>query len=93
MLCYSTLAAQQMRDIWLRLRSERGNQLVEFAVSLPLLAVLVVGIFDFSSAFTVKQKLAAIALDGARGRRQPAHARSDQSQRIMHGSRYCLQPA
>jgi Flp pilus assembly protein TadG len=40
--------------------------LVEFAVSLPLLVVFVVGIFDFSSAFTLKQKLTAAARDGAR---------------------------
>jgi Flp pilus assembly protein TadG len=31
-----------------------GQQLVEFAVSLPLLVVFVVGVFDFGSAFTTK---------------------------------------
>jgi Flp pilus assembly protein TadG len=40
--------------------------LVEFAVSLPLLIVFVVGIFDFSGAFTLKQKLANAVRDGAR---------------------------
>jgi Flp pilus assembly protein TadG len=43
-----------------------GAQLVEFAVTLPLLVVFVVGIFDFSSAFTLKQKLTNIARDAAR---------------------------
>src|ERR1700730_15850666 len=45
---------------------ECAAQLVEFAVSLPLLVVFVVGIFDFSGAFTLKQKLANAAWEGAR---------------------------
>jgi Flp pilus assembly protein TadG len=44
----------------------QGNQLAEFAVTLPLLLVLAVGIFDFGAAFTVKQKLVSIAQAGAR---------------------------
>lgn len=47
-------------------REDRAAQIVEFAVSLPLLVVFVVGIFDFSSAFTLKQKLTNIARDAAR---------------------------
>jgi Flp pilus assembly protein TadG len=39
---------------------------VEFAVALPLLVLFVVGIFDFSNAFTFKQKLTNIARDAAR---------------------------
>jgi TadE-like protein len=49
-----------------RLRSEGAAQLVEFAVALPLLVLFVVGIFDFSSAFTLKQRLTNIARDAAR---------------------------
>jgi Flp pilus assembly protein TadG len=45
---------------------ERASQIVEFALSLPLLVVLVVGIFDFSGAYTLKQKLANAVRDGAR---------------------------
>ena len=41
-------------------------QLVEFAVSLPLLVLFVVGIFDFSGAFNLKQKLTNVARDAAR---------------------------
>jgi len=48
------------------LRKESGSQLVEFAVALPLLVVFVVGIFDFSGAFTLKQKLTNVARDAAR---------------------------
>ena len=47
-------------------RNDRGAQLVEFAVALPLLVLFVVGIFDFSNAFTFKQKLTNIARDAAR---------------------------
>jgi TadE-like protein len=43
-----------------------GAQLVEFAVALPLLAVFVVGIFDFGEAFNVKQKLSDAVRTGAR---------------------------
>ena len=48
------------------LRNDRGAQLVEFAVTLPLLVVFVVGIFDFSNAYTLKQRLTNIARDAAR---------------------------
>jgi Flp pilus assembly protein TadG len=47
-------------------RADGAAQLVEFAVSLPLLVIFVVGIFDFSGAFTLKQKLTNIARDAAR---------------------------
>jgi len=60
-------ALAQLRPWWRRLcREDKAAQLVEFAVSLPLLVVFVVGIFDFSSAFTLKQKLTNVARDAAR---------------------------
>jgi Flp pilus assembly protein TadG len=40
--------------------------LVEFAVALPLLMVLVVGIFDFGGAFNTKQELNNAVREGAR---------------------------
>jgi Flp pilus assembly protein TadG len=45
---------------------DRAAQIVEFAVALPLLVLFVVGIFDFSGAFTLKQKLTNTARDAAR---------------------------
>jgi Flp pilus assembly protein TadG len=45
---------------------DQAAQIVELAVSLPLLVVFVVGIFDFSGAFTLKQKLTNAAREGAR---------------------------
>ena len=44
---------------------ERGAQIVEFAVALPLLVVFVVGIFDFSNAFTLKQRFTNAVRDAA----------------------------
>lgn len=50
----------------LLLRSTDAAELIEFAVSLPLLVVFMVGIFDFSSAFVLKQNVAHIAAEAAR---------------------------
>jgi TadE-like protein len=47
-------------------KQDCGAQMVEFAVALPLLVLFVVGIFDFSGAFTLKQKLTNVARDAAR---------------------------
>ncbi|HKV77419.1 MAG TPA: TadE/TadG family type IV pilus assembly protein [Candidatus Sulfotelmatobacter sp.] len=51
------------RGIW---GDDRAAQLVEFAVALPLLVLFVVGIFDFSGAYTLKQKLTNVTRDAAR---------------------------
>ncbi len=48
------------------LRDDQAAQIVEFALSLPLLMLFVVGIFDFSGALSLKQKLTNAARDGAR---------------------------
>ena len=56
------------------LRSTQASSIVEFAVSLPLLVVLVVGIFDFGGAFNQKQILNNAAREGARfGASQPTN--------------------
>lgn len=47
-------------------KDECGAQIVEFAVSLPLLVLFVVGIFDFSNALSLKQKLTNAAGESAR---------------------------
>src|ERR1700737_996674 len=43
-----------------------ASQIVELAVSLPLLAVIVVGLTDFSGAFNTKFKLSNAVREGAR---------------------------
>jgi hypothetical protein len=46
--------------------SERGSQLVELAIIVPVLTVLAFGAWDFGSAFTMKQKLTNAVREGAR---------------------------
>lgn len=48
------------------LRGTQGAQLLEFALGVPFLVVLLIGIFDFGGAFYLKQKLTNAARDGAR---------------------------
>jgi Flp pilus assembly protein TadG len=48
------------------LKSEQGQTLVEFALILPILLVLVIGIFDFGSAFNHKNDLNFLANTAAR---------------------------
>lgn len=43
----------------------QGSALLEFAIALPLLAVFIVGIYDFSGAFNQKQKIEQAAQEGA----------------------------
>ena len=49
-----------------KLRCERGQTLVEFALILPILLVLIIGIFDFGSAFNSKNNLNFLANSAAR---------------------------
>ena len=57
-----------------RLSHSEGSALVEFAIALPLLVVLVVGIFDFGAAFNTKQELNNAMREAARfGAAQPTN--------------------
>jgi len=47
------------------LRRDEGSALVEFAISLPILVVFIVGIYDFGGAFNEKQKIEQAAQEGA----------------------------
>ena len=49
-----------------RLRDERGASAVEFALIVPLLIVLVLGIAEFGHAFQVSGTLSAAAREGVR---------------------------
>jgi Flp pilus assembly protein TadG len=49
-----------------RLLGERGAAAVEFALVLPLLLLIFLGIVQFSQAFQVQAQLAAAAREGAR---------------------------
>jgi Flp pilus assembly protein TadG len=53
-------------------RETSGSQIAEFAVALPLLLIMVVGIFDFGNAYNIKQKITNIAREATRmGAGQP----------------------
>jgi Flp pilus assembly protein TadG len=58
-------------ELWRRwklggLGRTEASQIVELAVSLPLLAVVVIGLTDFSGAFNLKFKLNSAVREGAR---------------------------
>jgi Flp pilus assembly protein TadG len=58
----------------LLLQDSQASAIVEFTVALPLLVVLVVGIFDFGAAFNLKQQLNNAVREGARfGASQPTN--------------------
>ena len=70
--------AAELRSEWLAVfacwRSTEAAALAEFAVALPLLIVLVVGIYDFGGAFNMKQELNNALREGARfGAAQPTN--------------------
>lgn len=58
-------SARTIRFGWERFVIDSGSQIAEFAVSLPLLVVFAVGIFDFGAAFTLRQKLGSAAQEHA----------------------------
>jgi Flp pilus assembly protein TadG len=69
-----TLAPRPLGQYLSLLRASEAAALIEFAVALPLIMVLVVGIFDFGSAFNLKQKLNNAAREGAGfGAAQPSN--------------------
>ncbi len=49
-----------------RLRNERGNALIETAITLPIILFVSVAIFEFGRAYQVQQVLTNAAREGAR---------------------------
>ncbi len=62
----ATVPRQRLGQSFSRVRGTQAAALIEFAVALPLLVVLVVGIFDFGGAFNLKQELNNAVREGAR---------------------------
>jgi Flp pilus assembly protein TadG len=58
--------SNRIRVFWRRTWETQAAQIVELAVTLPVLIVLLVGIYDFGQAFNLKQKLAGAAREGVR---------------------------
>jgi hypothetical protein len=68
------VASKRLRQGFCLLRETEAAAIIEFAVALPLLIVLVVGIFDFGGAFNLKQELNNAVREGARfGGAQPTN--------------------
>lgn len=65
-----------------RLRSERGAALVEFALTLPLLLLLLVGIMDFGLAFQRYNALNNATREGARMAVLPGYTPGDVESRV-----------
>jgi Flp pilus assembly protein TadG len=49
-----------------RLKNQRGQALVEFALILPILLTLVIGIFDFGTAYNYQNDMSQLANEAAR---------------------------
>jgi Flp pilus assembly protein TadG len=62
----SAVALRPVRQPFCLLRATDAAAIIEFAVALPLLVVLIVGIFDFGGAFNLKQELNNAVREGAR---------------------------
>ncbi len=69
-----SVASRPLPQCFRLLRGTEAAAIIEFAVALPLLIVLVVGIFDFGGAFNLKQELNNAVREGARfGAAQPTN--------------------
>jgi hypothetical protein len=58
-------SGRRMHKFTSLLNNTQGAAILEFAISVPILVVFVVGIYDFSGAFNQKQKIAQAAQEGA----------------------------
>jgi Flp pilus assembly protein TadG len=52
--------------LWRATCATEAAQIVELAVTLPLMVAIFVGIYDFGQAFNIKQKLSSATREGAR---------------------------
>jgi Flp pilus assembly protein TadG len=61
-----TRAGNVLHKLFGILRQSHGAQLFEFALTLPIMLVVMIGIFDFGGAWNTKQKLANAVREGTR---------------------------
>jgi Flp pilus assembly protein TadG len=74
--------AQTVRR-WRRIRSERGAELIEFAIVTPLLLLILAGIFDFGMLFRSWEVVTNAAREGARVGSLPGYADGDINARVQ----------
>jgi Flp pilus assembly protein TadG len=65
-----------------RLRSERGAELIEFALILPLLMLIILGLVDFGFLFQRFEVVTNAAREGARMAVLPGYATADVNARV-----------
>lgn len=63
-------------------RSERGSQLIEFAIVVPILLLVLAGIFDFGMMFRTFEVVTNAAREGARVGVLPGYAPVDVQARV-----------
>jgi Flp pilus assembly protein TadG len=66
-----------------RLRSSRGAQLVEMAIVMPVLLLIIAGIFDFGMLFRSWEVVTNAAREGARIGSLPGYADADVRSRVQ----------
>jgi len=71
-----------MAPITRRLRSDRGAELIEFAVVMPILLLIVAGIIDFGMMFRTYEAVENAAREGARVGVLPGYADVDVQNRV-----------
>jgi Flp pilus assembly protein TadG len=67
-----------------RLRSERGAELIEFALVLPLLLFIIMGLIDFGFLFQRFEVVTNAAREGARMAVLPGYATADVEARVQN---------
>lgn len=72
-----------MSRTWRRLAGEQGTALLETAMTLPLLLIVSVGIFEFGRAFQTQQVLTNAAREGARLAAMPGSSDSAVKARVQ----------
>lgn len=82
MTCTNQVVAQPSRNSGPARDRERGATIVEFALILPILLMLVMGVIELAIAFNRQQGLHAAAREGAREGSIPTSTQTDISDRV-----------
>jgi hypothetical protein len=73
-----------LKSMRVRTRSERGAELIEFALVLPLLLLVVLGIVDFGFLFQRMEVVTNAAREGARLGVLPGYGATDVCSRVIN---------
>ena len=84
MAALNTVTAASRTSIRARLSSERGAELIEFALVFPVLLMVVLGIVDFGFLFQRMEVVTNAAREGARIAVLPGYATADVQARVQN---------